>query len=176
VHILGAPTSVLYRADVVRERRDFFPHTKPHADTDACFEVLKNHDFGFVHEILSFDRLHPAQIRAKVNSLHADALAYIETLMRYGPTFLDKDEYGRRFVELEEFYYNLLGRSVLKLRGPSFWTFHAKEAREIGYSLSISRTLASAAREALKLLRRPSAILTAIRPWQRQSRKETWRS
>src|SRR5207249_4976887 len=53
---LGSPTTVMYRAEVVRARRPFFPVGRYHDDTEAAYEVLLEHDLGFVHQILSFVR------------------------------------------------------------------------------------------------------------------------
>src|SRR5206468_3204060 len=59
-YVFGTPTSVLYRADLVRRAPSFFPGapTSLHGDTSACYEHLRAADFGFVHEVLSFERIH----------------------------------------------------------------------------------------------------------------------
>src|SRR5260370_24352732 len=33
----GDPTSLMYRADIVRKRQEFFPNPSPHATTNPCF-------------------------------------------------------------------------------------------------------------------------------------------
>ena len=61
IHVLGTPTSVLYRADLLRMRPSFFPHPRSYADTSACYEALQYCDFGFLHEVLSVERVHSEQ-------------------------------------------------------------------------------------------------------------------
>src|SRR4051794_7800570 len=53
VYVFGTPTTLLYRSDLIRRTPSFFPHSEPHADTSACYESLRECDFGFVHEVLS---------------------------------------------------------------------------------------------------------------------------
>jgi glycosyltransferase involved in cell wall biosynthesis len=163
IHILGVPTSVLYRAKLVRSRRDFFPHTRPHADTDACYEVFSRYDLGFLHEILSFDRIRAGQESSRVKSVQGHDLYYLETVMRYGKTFLDPAEYERRLAEIEATYYRTLGRAVLTFRGPAFWRFHVGEARAIGLALSWKRVAQSVASDALGMVKRPGRIARKIR-------------
>jgi hypothetical protein len=54
----GSPTSLLYRADLVRRSREFYPNPSPHSDTSACFQCLRDSDFGFVYEVLLYERVH----------------------------------------------------------------------------------------------------------------------
>jgi glycosyltransferase involved in cell wall biosynthesis len=157
LHVLGAPTSVLYRADLVRAKPSFYPHTRPHADTDACYEILTHHDLGFVHEVLSFDRIHPARVTTRVKFLNADMLAYLEAVMKYGNIFLTSEEQVKRIRELENTYYEHLGRSILKMRGLVYWKFQVKESRFIGLRFSPVRVLLSALREAGAAMRTPMA-------------------
>jgi glycosyltransferase involved in cell wall biosynthesis len=37
----GSPTSLLYRADLIRQSEHFYPNASPHADTSACFNCLQ---------------------------------------------------------------------------------------------------------------------------------------
>ena len=52
--IFGAPTSVLYRSDIVLSRHAFYNESNDfNADAEVCFEFLEHHDFGFVHQVLT---------------------------------------------------------------------------------------------------------------------------
>ncbi len=57
-YVFGSPTSLLYRADLIRKVKAFYPHSNPHADTTACYESLEHSDFGFVHQVLAYARIH----------------------------------------------------------------------------------------------------------------------
>ena len=55
--LFGTPTTLLYRADLVRSREPFYSESSMHEDTELCHEVLADADLGFVHQVLSFSRV-----------------------------------------------------------------------------------------------------------------------
>ena len=85
------PSAVLYRASIVRATDDFFPGSAPSADVEACLNCLKHNDLGFVHQILSFERIHDEMITAKTaDTLKMDSMVLdrIRILIEFGPEFL----------------------------------------------------------------------------------------
>ena len=54
--LVGSPTSLLYRADLVRARPQFFQPGIYHPDTHLAYDLMLEHDFAFVHQVLSFIR------------------------------------------------------------------------------------------------------------------------
>jgi glycosyltransferase involved in cell wall biosynthesis len=161
VHVFGNPTSVLYRSDLVRKAiAGFFPHSAPHADTSACYAYLYHCDFGFVHEVLSGERVHAGQLTKEVEVLNGGNLAHLETLATYGPLYLSETELAMRKHELLATYYRMLGGCVLKMKPGAFWEFHRQGLSRIGLSLDQPRVLVEAIREVVRELRMP---LTALR-------------
>ena len=57
VYVFGSATSVLYRSDLIRRHNPLYNEANIHADTEACFQLLKESDFGFVHQVLTFTRV-----------------------------------------------------------------------------------------------------------------------
>jgi hypothetical protein len=57
-YLFGSPSSLLIRSDLIRKRKKFYSETHPHTDKDVCFDILKESDFGFVHQVLTFTRRH----------------------------------------------------------------------------------------------------------------------
>jgi glycosyltransferase involved in cell wall biosynthesis len=57
MYVFGSANSLLYRADLVRAHDPFFNEANIHADTEACFALLRNCDFGFVHQVLTATRI-----------------------------------------------------------------------------------------------------------------------
>ena len=56
-YLFGAPSSLLIRSDLVRARDPFYNVDNPFQDDqEACYEVLRTCDFGFVHQVLTFTR------------------------------------------------------------------------------------------------------------------------
>jgi hypothetical protein len=122
-----------------------------HADVQACYETLKESDFGFVHQILTFIRRHDdsvtSTVAAPVNRFIVDNLHH---LVKYGPTFLDKREYSRHYKFKIKEYYRFLAKSVFQLRKVEFWRFHSNALSKIGLRLRISMLLYSVIGKILK--------------------------
>jgi glycosyltransferase involved in cell wall biosynthesis len=163
VHIFGNPTSVLYRSDLIRRTTSFFPHSEPHADTSACYASLRECDFGFIHEVLSVERVHEGQVSSRVRQLGADYFAYLEILIQYGPFYLSEAELATRREELLTNYYRMLGSGVLKIKGREFWEFHQRKLNGIGSSLDRRRVLIEALHEATSELRNPVTALLKLK-------------
>ena len=160
IHVLGTPTSVLYRADLLRMRPSFFPHKRSHADTSACYEAFQHSDFGFLHEVLSNERLHPGQWTVEMDALDAGSVAYLEVLLKYGPIYLSASEFAARKKEVFDAYYLALGGSIWKLKGRQFWNFHRTRLGEMGCKLEWAKVARASVKEALTEGRNPG---TAIR-------------
>jgi len=139
IYVFGSPTTLLYRSDLIRRRPSFYPHSEPHADTSACFASLRDCDFGFVHEVLSHERVHEEQISTRVHRLEANTPALIDMLRRYGSLYLTEGELVKRQEEVLASYYVMLGRAALKMAGREFWEFHKGKLAKLGYPLDWRR-------------------------------------
>ena len=140
-YVFGSPSTTLIRSDVIRKRNVFYNEEHLHADVEACFEVLQEGDFGFVHQILSHSRVHDARLTATVAQKYQTGL--VETLLgllkKYGPTYCSEKElelYWRKALAL---YYRVLARSVFKRKPKDFWQYHRQALQKIGLRLSIAR-------------------------------------
>jgi glycosyltransferase involved in cell wall biosynthesis len=136
VAIFGPPTSSLYRCDLIRLKEQFFHPSLPHADICVCYEHLQHYDFGFVHEILSVERVHGDRETTKVGELYMDAVAAVEFILKYGPMYLDERELDMLSKQSFAIYYRRLGGSVLKMKGREFWRYHISRMRELGNPIS----------------------------------------
>jgi glycosyltransferase involved in cell wall biosynthesis len=160
--LFGAPTAFLYRSDLESPGKPFFPHLRSHADTSVCYEYLREREFGFVHEVLSAERLHPGQWSSEMDALGAGSVAYLEVLMEYGPWYLSEAEFASRREQVLEEYYQGLGRYALRLKNRKFWSFNAARLREIGLKLDWPRVLAAALWKALEEIRHPKTAVRKI--------------
>ena len=73
---------------------------------EACYDTLRDCDFGFVHQVLSYVRRHEESLTSSVaQSLNTIPLSNLALLLQYGPTYLTREELGRRLkVQLDEYY------------------------------------------------------------------------
>lgn len=136
-YAFGTPTSTLYRADLVRSNQPFFPGppNSMHSDVSACYEQLKSCDFGFVHEVLSFERVHSAAASATVSQIYSYQAGLIRDLLTYGPFYLTKSELRSQVNETLSEYYGFVATGLIRFRGREFREFHKGFLREIGRSL-----------------------------------------
>ena len=139
VSVFGAPSSVMYRADLVRSRDAFFPNSTTEADVSACFDLLRTTDFGFVHQVLSYERLHEAQTTAVSSYRNAYVSAKIGDLLAYGKFYLLEHEREKRLKNLVHEYYAFLAISAVNFKKGQFWSYHRRRLKELGYPLSTLR-------------------------------------
>lgn len=168
--IFGPPTSSLYRADLVRNNQPFYSTPLPHADICACYDYLECSDFGFVHEVLSIERIHTGQSSTKSNELYADLVADIYYVLKYGRIYLNEDERDIALKRTLDAYYRRLGGSVLKLKGAEFWKFHIARMRELEYPLSWRRVIRAVLSEIVNEMRDPRVAYNKLT----QVLKEKW--
>ncbi len=148
--VFGSPTSLLYRSDLVRSQDRFYPNLTAEADTSACCRCLSHTDYGFVHQVLSYERVHKVRVTTRSRSLNAYISSRIGDLLTYGSAFLSPEERSRRLAMLFEEYYDFLASSALRRREREFWTVHRRLLGELGYPLSRAKL----ARHVLKALAR----------------------
>jgi len=133
----GSPTSIMYRADLVRSSKAFYPNPSPHADTSACFEHLRNSSFGFVYQVLCYERIHAATQTSKSKEVERYASAYLSDLIHYGPFYLSKGELDRRVQKLLKGYHRFLAVNYfVGFRSKAFWDYHRSRLEELGYPVS----------------------------------------
>ena len=135
-YVGGAPTATMIRSDFVRKEKKFYDESNLHADAMACFRVLQESDFGFIHQILTFTRTQNESHSTFADRMNTMHLSFVTELLEYGPKCLNQDEYKRRFNFRVKEYYQVLAEGLLQLRGRDYWAHHKKRLRELGIPLS----------------------------------------
>jgi glycosyltransferase involved in cell wall biosynthesis len=132
----GTPTSLMYRADLVRESKEFYPNASPHADTSACFKYLQKCDFGFIYQVLSFERTHSATQSTRSAQMNRYASATMNDLIQYGSFYLAEDELKQLRDETLKSYHRFLAANYfLRTGNKEFWNYHEGRLKELGYPL-----------------------------------------
>lgn len=167
--IFGAPSGLLYRADIVRSRHDFYDDT-PAADTGVCLEFLGEHDYGFVHQVLTFQRLRKAAYTVEVQHLGADFPGHLRELITYGPRDLTEAELQRAIREHLRRYYDHLGAVALRGRSREHWRFHQRSLAALGYPLRPGRVFASAVYYLLGVVFNPARTVERLAERRRRER------
>lgn len=172
--ILSAPTTVLYRADLVRGRQPFFTVKAPSADIRASLEILQQSDFGFVHQILCFERLHGQSVSSALAALNSFLVDRLDFVVSYGPALLSPQERDRRIEELLSIYYDYLADNTIHFAGREFRRYHRERLAEIGYPIDDLRLARAVANRVLDWLGNPKQTLgKVVRRLQEKRRRET---
>lgn len=138
-YLFGSPSSVMVRASIVRAMSArFYDETLRHADVDVWYRILEEHDFAFIHQVLSATRTHDASqtntFTARYSTL---ALEHFCFLRRYGPKYLDAAAYDRGHRLFLREYRRRIARRLVGGAGIDYWRYHAKALARFGYRLGI---------------------------------------
>lgn len=158
-YFFGTPTTVMFRGDVVRARPAFYQEGRYHEDTDLCYELARDHDIGFVHQILSFVRTDNPSIKtktAKYNPYILNRLIQVET---YGADFLSPSEFTALRKSTRKDYYDSLAQRMFPRSYQGIWDYHRRGLESIGLKLSQTALLAALARYALNIFLNPMHTL-----------------
>jgi glycosyltransferase involved in cell wall biosynthesis len=168
LYLLGAtdlfwtPSTVLYRASVIRSTADFFPGSAPSADLEAFLNCLRAGDLGFVHQILSFERIHDGATTAKVRATNSQLLDRMRILMEFGPEFLSPTEQQQRMDEQLAGYFDVLAGACFNFRNREFWKLHKEGLDALGYSIYSPRLAKAVIAKFLDLTLNPKATTEKI--------------
>lgn len=142
IYLFWSPSCLLLRSDLVRERQPFYPSAYLHADVEALYDILRQHDFGFVHQVLTYIRAHEKSMTSQdAKRASTQRLSRLHLLSKYGPQFLAEREFETRMDELLTDYYRALAQAVLDRRKPDFWDYQKTELQKLGRPLNRARLL-----------------------------------
>ena len=99
VSLIGPPTALLWRADLVRARQPFFDARFRHADDDANFWTLMQSRYGLVHQVLTYSRGHGGSETSLSDQLAAYPPERLRMIIRYGPQVLSEEDYRKLLRE-----------------------------------------------------------------------------
>jgi glycosyltransferase involved in cell wall biosynthesis len=132
----GSPTSMLIHADEVRKRPAFLNVANPRCDREACLDILRNRDFGFVHQMLTFSRSHSESETSRDRRRGSTLIGELEILTKYGREYLSEEEYNLMLKRHQDDYYDFLGSRVFGQNEKGFWGYHRNALSRFGQSLS----------------------------------------
>jgi glycosyltransferase involved in cell wall biosynthesis len=163
LYLFGSPNSVLYRAELLQGCGAFYNEGSIHADTEACFAVLRNSDFGFVHQVLTFTRVRPGSLTSMSNDLQTSFAGALHILRAHGDYYLSREECDACLEKHLDGYYRFLAKSFIQRRDRRFWDYHKQQLA--GADLSFSRVrMAKAFLELLgSAAERPLALCMKLR-------------
>jgi glycosyltransferase involved in cell wall biosynthesis len=157
--VLSAPTTVLYRADLIRARMPFFRVNHPSCDIHGSFDVLEHSDFGFVYQVLCFVRLHEHSLSSKLETMNSFLVDRLDFVVTHGAKFLSSRERDDRVKELLSIYYEDLAQRTIHLAGREFREHHRERLERLGYPTSNVRLAGVLSMRVLDWLGNPKRTL-----------------
>jgi glycosyltransferase involved in cell wall biosynthesis len=140
--VFGSPTSIMIRSDIIRNREPFYSESSYHEDTEACYEILQDCDFGFVHQVLTFTRRENESIFSSMSRFDPYCrLEKLSDINKYGSIYLNKEEYESLLKEMKCRYLQFLARSIFEGKGKEFWQYHKIGQERIGYQFDWKKLL-----------------------------------
>ena len=153
-YVFGTATSLLIRSDLIRNRDPFYDENSIYEDLDVCYDFLKNCDFGFIHQILTFTRDDNESISSRIRDWSPWLLHALLALMKYGPYYLTTSEYNERLNILNDKYYRTLADWFVYHEDKSFWNYHKEGLSGAGYTIDRAKLAAYVRMEAKDLVHR----------------------
>jgi len=135
-NIFGNATSMLFSSKLVREKNPFYNINSIAEDIEICFELLKNCNYGFVHQVLVFFRTQKKSITAGIRDFNPYLLHRYIIMKKYGKSFLTNREYSKYIKLIENEYFMYLAKSMLQSKNKDFWEYHKAGLNEIGIKIS----------------------------------------
>jgi glycosyltransferase involved in cell wall biosynthesis len=160
-YLFGAPTQTLFRADLVRARDPFYDEEHLQSDTGACYDLLGESDFGFVHQVLTFTRRHNETVTASVRSKSTYHPGQLWLHLRYGPLYLTSEEYERRLALWLGWYSWSLVRRAPRVRDPAFRDYHLDVLKMLRREVALGQVTRGVALQARRMLARWRASVPA---------------
>jgi glycosyltransferase involved in cell wall biosynthesis len=137
-YFFGSATALLYRGEVVRSRKPFYDEAVLHQDADAAYSILREWDFGFAHQVLTFYRTDNEGVSAAARNFNPNALDRFMVLLAHGREFLSSKEFEDCFADCRRRYFRYLGRGLFFPNGWRQLRYHRDVLKTAGFDLTLS--------------------------------------
>lgn len=140
-YVFGSPSSLLLRADLIRDRERFYNEDNLHADTEVCFDLLRENDLGFVHQVLTYTRRHDETVTSTTaDRFSTNITGWLRVMITYGPAYLAPDEQARRLRWWMRRYGVVLMKAAVRgrFRDDRFRRYHLETIKMLRRSLTLA--------------------------------------
>jgi len=165
----GSPTSLLYRAAIIRENPEFYPDPSPHSDTSACFKHLAHADFGFIYQVLCWEQMHEQTQSFASAGLNRYSSAYLNDVLRFGNAYLNEKELEEKVKQILNWYYEFLAVNLFTSRGKDFWQYHRGRLAELGHPITVLKLLKAGIAKAGREVVNPGLAISKLQKQFRHS-------
>jgi hypothetical protein len=140
IHPFGSQTTVMYRADLVRDAHaQFFDERMFFDDVDAVLSVLRTTDFAFCDEVLTYTQRDQASTYGRIMQYFPTLLNQYTMIRRWGSEFFDTDELKALLDLVASQYYQALMREARRADRTELLKFHRTVLGGAGFRWEIAR-------------------------------------
>lgn len=157
----GTPSTVLYRSALLRSHEPFYPGSLPNSDLAACLDCLRDADFAFVHQILSYERVHDEALSTNLRGLNSFLIDRIQFLREYGPIYLRLEEIESRREELLREMHRHLAVDFVNFRW-KVWNYQRGRLKALGCPIYCAGMAGAICTKLTDLLFNPKQTLEKI--------------
>jgi glycosyltransferase involved in cell wall biosynthesis len=132
--ILGGPSALMFRSDLVRKRDPFLDGRFWAADNEVALWALRQHDLGYVHQVLTFQRRQSGRVFDWALNMATYYPEFIFFHLRYGPWALEPNEYRQKLrLRLRRYMWWHVRQfpRISRLRNAEFFAWHGNITRLI---------------------------------------------
>jgi glycosyltransferase involved in cell wall biosynthesis len=163
VKCFGGPSTSLLRASVVRSMRPFYTPSNFHGDDDAYLRLLSEHDFGFVHQVLSYNcRDETSRTTSYLCRVQSDFAQFVHELTAFAPMYLTEVERRPLLRAAWNDYYRFLAHSLFERHTREFWAYHFQHVARMGYRISKPRLALHALSRVADVLFNPLRTVSGV--------------
>lgn len=166
--------ALLFRADLIRRRGRLHNYDDGlFEDLDACLDILRESKFGFVHQVLAFNRRDNQSTLSRIKAYNPMLLTDLLFLHRYGRAYLGAAELQRVWDTKTRHYWQFLARSTLGRQDAGFWRFHEDGMQQMSIPFSRARLWWNVAQIILDRLLNPKSTCEKLLAHWRGGRPES---
>ncbi len=162
VYVFGSQTAHMMRADIVRARRPFYYETSPCPDVDLWFEVLRDRDFGFAPQVLTYTRRENESVMSRLKNYDILMVSKMICGEKYGAQYLTSTEYATRRGQLLGEYYRTMAERWWRRAPGHYWEFQRRAHDYAGLAFSRARLASSICAFGLDLALNPKSTIEGI--------------
>ncbi len=146
---LGSPTDHLVRLPLPVENAPF-DERYLHADIELWVRLLQESgDYGFVHQLLTFTRVHPAAVSGFAHVMGSGSVEFLAMVLEHGRAFLTEQDYRRLAARYRRRHARFLARAFVKVWDRRIWKYQIARMQHFGIQVSAAEMLLGAASELL---------------------------
>jgi len=160
--MFGTPTASMFRAAVVRERKNFFNPNRAADDLEPELDSFSNWDFAFIHQVLSFTRREKPGTATNMSRLTLLSASPLICLHKYGAKYLNPQELQQRLRVVSRSYGAEVAEGMARIGFGEVLAAHRRELANAGMALPAWSIARGMLHVGLKMLRHPLRSYQAI--------------